>query len=348
MPATILSPPTSGPPTAPTGPAAATLRPIVAALGGDLYAGGRRANVPAPGHSRSDRSVSLLLRPDGRVVAHGFGAVGWRETLDHLRALGLIDAAGRIAGAGTAAPGGAPPTEAARRAAVRTLWAAGGALRPWTPAARHARRRGVLRDLAGMAALRAHPAAPLNVYRPGRAARPALLAAVSGPEGAITALEVTYLHPSGARAAGLRLPRKTVGRLPAGAAVRLDPPGAELLVSEGVFSALSAGERFAAPAWALLGAGNLRRWTPPEGVQRVLIAADRGAAGEAAAGALAARLRAAGVAVRVRLPPVPYGDWNEAMAAARAAAAREEGGRAEEGARTGRERPARGPQGDRP
>ena len=44
-----------------------SLRTIVQALGGELYDGGRRANIPAPGHSAADRSVSLLLRrPPGR------------------------------------------------------------------------------------------------------------------------------------------------------------------------------------------------------------------------------------------------------------------------------------------
>jgi putative DNA primase/helicase len=48
------------------------LRAIVRALGGELYDGGRRANVPAPGHSARDRSVSLLWTGE-RLVAHGFG-----------------------------------------------------------------------------------------------------------------------------------------------------------------------------------------------------------------------------------------------------------------------------------
>ncbi|HZC16101.1 MAG TPA: hypothetical protein VE309_05020, partial [Caulobacteraceae bacterium] len=69
-----------------------TLRAIVQTLGGDLYDGGRRANIPAPGHSAGDRSVSLLLRGD-RVVVHTFGDGDWRTVLDHLRAYQLIDAA---------------------------------------------------------------------------------------------------------------------------------------------------------------------------------------------------------------------------------------------------------------
>ena len=44
-----------------------SLRQIVAILGGDLYQNGLRANVPAPGHGKADRSVSLLL-DGGRVV----------------------------------------------------------------------------------------------------------------------------------------------------------------------------------------------------------------------------------------------------------------------------------------
>ena len=72
-----------------------SLRALVAALGGDLYQSGLRANVPAPGHSSNDRSVSLLLDGD-RLVIHGFGAADWREVRDHLRGLGLIDAEGRL------------------------------------------------------------------------------------------------------------------------------------------------------------------------------------------------------------------------------------------------------------
>src|SRR5690606_28993040 len=116
------------------------------------------------------------------------------------------------------------------------------------------------------------------VYRPGAARRPALLAAVTAPDGSLTAVEISYLTPNGQRARDLRLARKTIGAVPAGAAVRLDPAGAQLLVAEGVFTALSAGERFGLPAWALMGAGGLARWSAPAAVRRVLIAADRGQA----------------------------------------------------------------------
>jgi hypothetical protein len=287
------------------------LGPIVAALGGDLYAGGRRACVPGPGHGPGDRSLSLLLDGD-RVVAHSFAGDDWRVALADLRARGLLDRNGRVAGSSAPAGIRAPrPSAAARIRVARALWAEGVALTEASTAARHLRRRGVGEALADLADLRAHPAAPVSAYRPGVARRPALLAAVRGAEGEVTAVEVTYLSPDGRRADRLALPRKALGAIPAGAAVRLKPAGASLLVAEGLFTALSAGARFGLPCWALLSTTNLRRWRAPPGVRRVLIAGDRGRDGERSAVILAAALRGQGVAAAVRFPPPGRGDWND-------------------------------------
>jgi len=49
-----------------------SLAGLARALGGDCYAGGRRALLPAPGHSCEDRSVSLRL-VEGRLLVHSFG-----------------------------------------------------------------------------------------------------------------------------------------------------------------------------------------------------------------------------------------------------------------------------------
>lgn len=138
------------------------------------------------------------------------------------------------------------------------------------------------------------------------------MAGVLDTDGALTAIELTYLTPGGRRAFDLALPRKTVGLIPAGSAVRLDAAGPDLLVAEGVFTALAARRRFGLPAWALLSTSNLRRWRPPPGVRSVLIAADRGPDGEASAQRLATALRGAGVKARIALPPPAFGDWDEA------------------------------------
>jgi hypothetical protein len=291
---------------------AATLAPIVRALGGDLLAGGRRANVPGPGHSPADRSVSLWLI-GGRVVVHCFAGDDWRDVLADLRARGLVDREGRLTGVDHPDPtADDPPHRGVRVAAAQALWAEGRPL-AGTLSARHLSRRGSER--ADVEALRHHPAAPAAVYAGRGPWRPALLAAIRDRAGVLVGVELTYLAPNGERAR-LRVPRKTIGTCPPGSAVRLAPAGAALLVGEGVFTCLSAAAHFSLPAWALLSTRNLRAWTPPAGVRAVLLAADRGADGERSAQVLAGRVRAMGIACVVRLPPAPFGDWNEALCAA--------------------------------
>lgn len=298
---------------------AMSLRDIVAALGGDLHHGGRSANVPAPGHSPADRSVSLLLDGD-RLVIHGFGSADWREVRAHLHSRGLIDAGGRLIGA-TAASGPwavAPPRPSARSRIVvaRGLWANALPLEEGDLCYRHFRLRGV-RPRSVPEDLRRHPDAPVSVFRPTSLTCPALIAAIRTPDDAISAVEIAYLDPDGRPARRLRLPRKMVGSAPAGVAVRLSSSAAEMVVGEGVATTLSAMARFDLPGWALLTAGNLARWSSPPGVRRILIAGDRGEAGEAAAATLLARLQTEGTTAEIRLPPAPFGDWNEVEAAGR-------------------------------
>lgn len=285
------------------------MAPIVRALGGGLYDGGRRANIPGPGHSSDDRSVSLWLK-GRRVIVHGFAGDDWRDVLADLRDRGLVDQAGCLLGSGSAcnevrlAPG-------TRRRLAAGLWGEGVAVDA-TPSARHLAQRGVAAPPDG---LRHHPAAPAAIYAASGPRRPALMAAIRGASnGEVVGVEITYLTSGGDRAR-LALPRKTIGLVPPGAAVRLWPAGSGLLVGEGVFTCLSAAARFGLPAWALLSAGNLPAWRPPEGVRFVLIAGDRGAAGEAAAWRLATRLRDEGRRCAVRFPPAPFGDWNDAALA---------------------------------
>lgn len=288
-----------------------SLRAIVRRLGGDLYDGGRRANIPAPGHSRQDRSVSLLER-DGRVIVHTFGDGDWRAVRDHLRSLGLLADGPAAASAQHAArPASVDRARQRRRQVARDLWAQGRSI-AGTLSERHCRGRGLIGPVPGAQALRHHPAAPLSVYRSPSASRPALMAGVADAEGALSAVELTYLTAGGRRAFDLALPRKTVGLVPAGSAVRIDAPAAEMLVAEGLFTTLAARRRFALPAWALLSTSNLRRWRPPAGVSSVLIAADRGPDGEASAQRLAEALASLGLAARIALPPPRFGDWDEA------------------------------------
>jgi hypothetical protein len=291
------------------------LRNIVRALGGDLYAGGRRANVPYPGHSRADRSLSILA-DHGRVVVSCFGAGDWKEALGHLRDAGLIDRDNRPTGAATTTLTPLPLVSSRERAAAAgRIWEGGRAIGE-TLAQTHLRLRHISGDLPGPRVARFNPAVPLCAYSTEDwiASRPALVVAIRDAGGAFTGVEATYLRPNGRRADELRIPRKHIGRVPAGCAVRIDPAAADMLVAEGFVTALSARARFTLPAWALLSTRNLRSWSAPRDVRSVLIAGDNGADGRRSASVLAQRLEAQGVRTRLAFPDAPFGDWNDADA----------------------------------
>lgn len=290
-----------------------SLRDIVSALGGDLYADGRRASVPAPGHSAADRSVSLLVS-GGRLIIHGFGAADWREARDMLLRLGFIDREGRLTGGGSMDAAVLRPDTRRRRAVAAALWAGGKPLSGDCLATRHLRTRAVfaVRDIQSLAF---HPEAPVSVYRETSTLRPALMARILDPGDDPVGVELTYLEANGLRAVGLRLPRKTIGAAPTGSAIRLHPAAEEMLAGEGVFTTLSASRRFQTPGWSLMSSGNMANWAPPPGVRSVLVAGDRGKAGEAASARLKARLEAGGLKARILLPDPPFGDWNEVAVA---------------------------------
>lgn len=294
-----------------------SLEAIVAALGGEVHPGGRTAHVAAPGHSRADRSISLLLDGD-RLVIHGFGAADWREVRDHLRRSGLIDRDGRLSASSREASFAgsldrlAPrPSVRARIATAEALWRTALPLKPGDLCQRHLGSRGIPVPVMSEA-LRRSSEAPVSVFRQGGRTCPALIAAVCTPQGDLSAVEIAYLDPDGRAARDLRLPRKTVGVVPPGSSIRLCPAAGSMLVAEGVATTLSAMARFRLPGWALMSAGNLAAWRAPPGVRRVLIAADRGRAGEAAAARLQRRLEAASLEAAVHLPPPEFGDWNDA------------------------------------
>jgi len=298
-----------------------SLADIVKTLGGDLY-GRHRAAVPGPGHGPEDRSISLFVDRSGRLVVTSFGRTPWHEVVDDLRARGLIDADKRLTGRGAMAdwrrPAALDLSRAEKMRRAQAIWASGQAIFG-TAAERHLRGRGIVRDLPGPEALRHTLEAPLRAYDPGASrTQSALLAGVSDPDGLLCAVEITFLDRAGGRDARLRLGRKTVGAVPPGSAVRLDPAEPAMLVGEGVATTLSASERFALPGWALLSAVRLVTWSPPAGVGEVLVAGDNGRAGTLAAHRLVARLRQGGVRARAVFPDACFDDFNAEAGALRA------------------------------
>jgi len=143
--------------------------------------------------------------------------------------------------------------------------------------------------------------------------RPAMVATVKAPDGTNATLHRTFLRPDGGGKAEMDRPRRLMpGELPDGAAVRLSEWSQGALgVAEGVETALACIHRWEIPVWALLTAGNLAKWTPPEGCEEVAIFADHDQTftGHAAAYRLANRLAIKGVTVTVHVPPLMGEDW---------------------------------------
>ncbi len=224
------------------------------------------------------------------IIRYRTGAPTLRAALDEARAFLALPAA-PAAGEGASYDA----TEAARR-----LWRRCRAI-DGTHAEKYLRARGLAR--CRFSCLRFH--SELR-YREGSSVRrlPALVAAVTGDDGAVTGVQRTWLDPRSPAKAGVAAPRKALGRI-YGHAVRFGRPadGASLLVGEGIETVLSLVT--AVPeitAAAALSAGSLGAFAPPPGIARLVIARDNDGEGEQAAERLARRCARAGVAALVVVP----------------------------------------------
>ena len=226
------------------------------------------------------------------LIRHRTRAPSLRAALDEARAFLALPTA-----PATGSGDSYDATEAARR-----LWrqcrAIGG-----THAERYLHARGLSR--CRFAALRYHPELR---YREGSSVRrfPALVAAVTGNDGAVLGVQRTWLHPRSPAKADVTNPRKALGRI-FGHAVRFGAVSgdglASLVVGEGIETVLSL--IAAVPeidAAAALSAGSLGAFAPPPGVARMVIARDNDPDGALAAERLARRCARAGVAATIVVP----------------------------------------------
>ncbi|WP_323012914.1 toprim domain-containing protein [Devosia sp.] len=149
---------------------------------------------------------------------------------------------------------------------------------------------------------------------------PTMLARITDRFGDSCGLHRTFLTLDG-RKAQVEPNRMILGKVPDGSAVRLMKANRTLGIAEGIETALAAAVLFNVPVWAALNAGALERWSPPEGLDEILVFGDNDAncVGQAAAYALARRLNQHVVA-QVVLPPDGDTDWNDVLLQRRAAA----------------------------
>jgi hypothetical protein len=199
------------------------------------------------------------------------------------------------------APGQAPPVPTGSPEAARRLFASAKPI-PSTLAAIYLRHRGIA--VAGdLPILRFHPTCFYRAHEGApRESWPALLAAVTDADGAVTGVLRTWLARDGSGKAPIATPRRSMGRL-LGHGVRLGDASDILAAGEGLETMLSLRVVLPAlPIVAALSATHLAGFIPPPGLRRLYIARDNDRVGRRAAEMLGARVHAGGIEALVLTP----------------------------------------------
>lgn len=247
---------------------------------------------------------------DGVKLAMAFLGLPFREAAQR------IDA--HIGEAVAYTPKGLPPADDDKRRELVALWSRTQAIQPHDAAGLYLNARTGLTTFP--AKLRFAPDERYADPKSRPSFHPAMIAKVDPSDEAAAAGETAALHRTYltrfADKADVPTPRKMLGKMPTGAAVRLAPHGDTLGIAEGIETALSASILFNVPCWAALNYVLLQEWTPPAGVTTVFIFGDNDASytGQHAALALAHRLKAKGLDVIVELPQRTGQDWNDILA----------------------------------
>ena len=277
-------------------------RDVAIALGGADRGNALNHAAPCPcakhGQGRGDRHPSLSLSDsnDGKLLAHCHGGCNALDVFAELRRRGLLDTDRRS---------GNEHRDLADYA--RKLWHEAMPISD-TLAETYLRQRAISISLPP--SLRFHPCvkvprSPLHF--------PALIAAASGEDHKVIAVQVTWLSNTANKAA-IDVPRRTFGKL-TNCAVRLAAAGDALGLAEGVETALSVSELFGVPCWATLGVDRFAKIEVPRTVKRLHLFAD----GKDGKAERAAQCFARHHAVRVHHPD-DGGDYNYMLRARKVAA----------------------------
>ena len=228
------------------------------------------------------------------IIAVASGHNSMRETLEEARrflSLPQVDAHVQNARSAKARPGTA---EAARR-----LWAASKPIER-TVVSKYLEGRALTSSRHGEA-LRFHPAC---YYRPSRQdspdtqrAWPAMIAAVTDLNGAITGVHRTWLDPATCSKAQITNPRRAMGGL-LGNGVRFGLAGPVMVAAEGIETTLSLRHVLPeVPMIACLSAAHLAAVNLPPALRRLYVGCDNDTAGENAMATLQHRVAGTGIEV---------------------------------------------------
>lgn len=259
----------------------------------------------------ADKTPSFTIF-DGGKRFHCFGCGASGDVLDfvgQLHGVGLVEAARMLAGGSlpvvpvAALP--APVDDASKIAAARSIWRnaayAGGTL-----AETYLRSRSIsiaLPDCVRFARLK-HPDTGLR--------HPCAVFAVVGSDNAVTGVQRVYLADDGrGKLQGVDA-KLSLGKI-GGGAIRLTPSAPMLALAEGPETGLSFLQLEGCATWVACGATNLSRVVLPANVSDVIVAGDRGAAGDRANADAAKTYAGQGRRVRIVLPRLPHGDFNDEL-----------------------------------
>jgi DNA primase len=288
--------------------------PLPAIVGANvkLRRAGNEWKACCPFHE--DRSPSFTIF-NGGVRFHCFGCGASGDVMDYLQRLhgvGLPEAAAML-------EGGTVPTVAIRQlppeperdtaAEAVSIWRSAVAA-PGTPVEAYLRGRGL------------HLSIPASIrfsrlrYGTRGDVHPCLVALVTSVENKAVGIQRTYLTEDG-RKADVPTVKLSLGRI-RGAAIRLAPAAAELVVTGGLEDGLTLLEQLGRAVWAVTGEGNMASLELPKVVRSVVIAADNDASGEAHAQRAAEAFVLDDRGARIIRPEPGFKDFNSQLQGVRA------------------------------
>lgn len=286
------------------------LASIADKLNGIRNGGGYLCHCPA--HEDGRRSLSLKTSDDGRLLAHCFAGCEFKDIIREIE--GITGGARRYVAPAVAC------VDSSKFERLRdTIWSEALPVKPGDPVHTYLTQTRRLPLATIPIDLQIHPTLAYYEHDGNRSIKvgeyPAMVAAVRDVNGVLLTLHRTYLTPDGRKLSDAD-PSKTTRKLmpgidATGGAIRLGDAGEELVIAEGIETALAASVLSGLPSWAAISASGLERVIVPKGVERVVICVDNDPAGIRHSKRFALRLSKQGVEPFLANPIVAHHSSND-------------------------------------